>query len=51
VPLGRVDHLLAVQLVVRLPVVEEEVGLLPGLVADLHEVDLAADRPILGVGP
>ena len=36
---------------VVLPVVQEDVGLLPGVVHHLHEVDLAADREVLGVGP
>ena len=36
---------------VALPVVQEDVGLLPGVVHHLHEVDLPADREVLGVGP
>ena len=48
---GRVDLHLAVELGVAAAVVQEHVGGLAGVVGHLHEVDLAADRPVLRVGP
>ena len=42
---------LARDLLLLLPVVQEDVRLLPGGVHHLHEVDLPAHREVLGVGP